>query len=142
VADADARKKLCEDALFAGKYDFAGSQYTKNDDRGIPGAVDSAGGFDLDSIMLYDSYHFSQDQERCAADKNNCPLLKIDKVDGKKTGTSSYFRKFLPSAGDIAWVKSWYPYEKVPVPVALPPNQPPNVSPGPSTPMPTPKPKD
>lgn len=105
LPEAEARRLLCEDREFADKYQFMGSQFTKNPRGRIH---DEPGGFDLDSIMMYDSSVFAE--PACDADASKCPLLKLVKVNGEIVGTNRILENTEPSAGDVAWVKMWYPY--------------------------------
>jgi hypothetical protein len=41
---------------------------------------------------------------------DKCPMVGIDRVDGKVTGTSWIHGSVVPSAGDVAFVKKWYPW--------------------------------
>jgi hypothetical protein len=101
--------KLCWDKRFAQRFGFVGSQYMLNDDNpGDPGFLDEDG-FDLGSIMLYPSGAYAADPN-CYGnppDLDACPLVKLDKVDGKvvkypiNTNTA-------PSPGDVEFVERWY----------------------------------
>ncbi|KAH6625703.1 hypothetical protein C7974DRAFT_414198 [Boeremia exigua] len=85
-----AHQRLCDDRAFAQKYDFAGSQFTKNPHGRVH---DEPGGFDAKSIMLYDSDVFAGE---------GAPLVLL--------GGGRIERNVEPSVGDVAWVKLWYPW--------------------------------
>ncbi|KZM26871.1 metalloendopeptidase [Ascochyta rabiei] len=103
---ADARTKLCEDGRYALENGFDGWQYTKNlRGRDLSDSAD----FDLIFIMLYDSESFAN--EWCLIDQTACPLLQLVKVNGMSVGLEKISRKSEPSAGDIAWLKKWYPWK-------------------------------
>lgn len=106
LTETEAHAKLCEDRLFAGKYEFVGSQFTKNPEGKIH---DEPGGFDTNSIMMYSSDVFAD--PACDSDKTKCPLLKLVKINGEIVGTNRILENTQPSDGDIAWAKSWYPHE-------------------------------
>lgn len=105
VPEAEARSLLCEDRAFAEIYDFVGPQFTKNPQGAIH---DEPGGFDVNSIMMYDSSVFAD--PACDKDASKCPLLKLVKVNGEVVGTNRILENREPSAGDVAWVKMWYPH--------------------------------
>jgi hypothetical protein len=110
VTEDQARKNLCEDAWFADKYKFMGGHFNKNGFyKNIPMVLDEPSGFDFESVMLYDSSAFAP--ALCYLYTDYCTLLKIDKVDGKKVGVSRFMRNEVPSAGDVAFVKKYYPWE-------------------------------
>ena len=104
LSEAEAHRRLCEDKDFALKYDFTGSQFTKNPQGKIH---DEPGGFDLQSIMLYSSDVF--EDPACDTDASKCPLLKYVKVNGEVIRTNRILENTEPSAGDIAWLKMPYP---------------------------------
>lgn len=104
LPEAEAHRLLCEDRAFAEKYSFMGSQFTKNP-RGK--VHDEPGGFDMDSIMMYDSSVFAD--PACDTDRSKCPLLKLVKVNGEVVGTNRILENAEPSVGDVAWLKMWYP---------------------------------
>jgi hypothetical protein len=109
--EPDAASKLCEDRRFAQQYGFDGAQYTKNYDyERIPGIVDDPDiGFDMGSIMLYPSYAYKNDD--CSqTEVEKCPLVGLDKIDGKVVGRSWIHENVAPSEGDKAFVKKWYPF--------------------------------
>ncbi|OAL47819.1 hypothetical protein IQ07DRAFT_681968 [Pyrenochaeta sp. DS3sAY3a] len=111
VEEAVARKKLCDEQRFATKYEFDGCAYTKNEwyhDR--PGYFDEDE-FDIDSIMMYPTTDSSNVECNELGIDDECPLMKIDKVDGKNIGTLSRISQpEVPSAGDVAFVKKYYPW--------------------------------
>ena len=105
LAQNDAHTKLCEDRTFAEKYNFMGSQFTKNPQGKIH---DESGGFDVNSIMMYDLSVFSN--PTCDKDKSKCPLQKLVSVNREIVGTNRIIENTVPSDGDVAWLKMWYPY--------------------------------
>lgn len=112
VEEAVARTKLCDWQSFAYKYDFDGWSYTKNERyTAIPKFFDE-GEFDIDSIMLYPTDSSANLQCVSLRIDKECPLMKIDKVRGKSIGTlSRIYSKDVPSAGDVAFVKKYYPWD-------------------------------
>ncbi|KAH6625713.1 hypothetical protein C7974DRAFT_456032 [Boeremia exigua] len=105
MSQQDASAKLCEDFDFATKYNFFGTQFLKS-----PGGENvDQGNFDLDSIMLYHSLVMSN--SICVIDMHQCPLLQYKKEGGKTAGLERIPPRDMPSAGDIALVKKWYPWE-------------------------------
>ncbi|KAF1357669.1 hypothetical protein EJ07DRAFT_180693 [Lizonia empirigonia] len=106
LTEAEAHTKLCEDLAFAEKHDFRGAEFVKNPQGKIH---DDSGGFDLDSIMLYPSSGFAN--PACDTDKTKCPLLKLMKINGEVVGTNRILENVVPSDGDAAWLKTWYPAE-------------------------------
>ena len=106
LSEAEAHRLLCEDRVFAEKYEFVGSQFTKNPKGRVH---DEPGGFDVNSIMMYDSSVFAD--SACDSDTSKCPLLKLVKVNGEVVGTNRILENTKPSEGDAAWLKMWYPHE-------------------------------
>jgi hypothetical protein len=108
AAEKAVESRLCEDKAFAEKYGFDGAQFTKNAGKSdIAGRLDE-GPFDFGSIMMYPSNAFSNPD--CKPDNiDKCPMVQIDKVNDKVTGTSWIHTGEVPSQGDIAFVKKWYP---------------------------------
>ncbi|KAF2821550.1 hypothetical protein CC86DRAFT_386491 [Ophiobolus disseminans] len=107
--DPEAGEKLCYDKQFAERHGFDGSQFTKNHDFWDQFGMFDYGTFDLGSIMLYPSNAFFT--SKCwSSNMDACPMVGIDKLNGKVTGTSWIHGNAQPSAGDIAFVKKWYPY--------------------------------
>ncbi|KAJ8107672.1 hypothetical protein OPT61_g8707 [Boeremia exigua] len=102
----DAAAKLCNDIDFADKYKFDGAEYTKNPH----GLIHDDGDFDMDSIMLYDSESFAEKEECVLSDMNQCPLLRYIDSSNKDAGVARIPRPKSPSAGDVEWVKMWYPW--------------------------------
>lgn len=106
LTEEEAHTKLCEDLAFAEKHDFRGAEFVKNPQGKIH---DDSGGFDPDSIMLYPSSGFAN--PACDTDKTKCPLLKLVKINGEVVGTNRILENVVPSDGDVAWLKTWYPAE-------------------------------
>ena len=131
LTEEQARKDLCEDFSVAHKYDFRGDAFTKNNNyKNIPMILDEPDGFDLQSVMLYSSMAFAPALASLYTDY--CPLLKIDRVNGKKVGVSRIESNVAPSAKDVAFVKNYYPWESA---VETPPEVSPRPSPGTPPPM-------
>ena len=40
-----------------------------------------------------------------------CPMVGLDKINGKVVGKSWIHGNVAPSRGDVAFVKKWYPWE-------------------------------
>lgn len=109
AGETDVETKLCDDKIFAERYNFDGSQFKKNAQYAdLPGSLEEAK-FDMGSIMTYPSNAFSNPD--CGLEKmDKCPMVGIDRVDGKVTGTLWIHRSVVPSASDVAFVKKWYPW--------------------------------
>jgi hypothetical protein len=99
AGETDLDTKLCVDKTFAKKYNFDGSQFTKNAQYAdLPGILDEAE-FDMGSIMMYPSNAFSNPE---------CWPKSMDKVDGKVTGMSWIHGSLAPSAGEEVVSLGWY----------------------------------
>jgi hypothetical protein len=99
ATETDLDTKLCVDKTFAKKYNFDGSQFTKNAQYAdLPGILDEAE-FDMGSIMMYPSNAFSNPE---------CWPKSMDKVDGKVTGMSWIHGSLAPSAGEEVVSLGWY----------------------------------
>ena len=111
AGELSAATELCDNKKVAEKYGFDGSQFTKNHEMGeeAPGIFDE-GSFDRGSVMLYPSNAFSK-SECSPSNMDACPMVAIDKVNGKETGKSWIYANVAPSNGDVAFVKKWYPWE-------------------------------
>ena len=97
-----AENYLCNNKAFADHFNFAGSQYVKNDkfDNLDFGPMDY-GAFDYGSIMMYPSSAYAGDS-RCWEDSTMdlCPMIA-------QNGWM-IVEAPAPSNGDIAFVKKWY----------------------------------
>jgi hypothetical protein len=112
LSAAEAKRRLCEDFEFAREYKLKSVAFIKNDrlsnDPKQWDNLDEEGGYDIDSIIHYASYTFS-DVQKCWKDKDNCPLLRIRKdAQGNNIGTALIGMPEHVSQGDIAWVKKYY----------------------------------
>jgi hypothetical protein len=101
--DDEIHRHLCEDSEFAHESGFDGAEFAKSK---YP--VDDSSAFDLDSIMLYGSTVFAN-KDQCPQDPKACPLLKYDPP-GQLVITSFCQHNQIPSDGDAAWIKKWYPH--------------------------------
>lgn len=97
---------LCEDIEFGDEFGFLGAQFTKSPYPTFN--VDDSLTFDMDSIMLYPSRLFSN-YPQCPRDINACPLLRYDPP-GQYQTKALISANVVPSAGDVAFVKKWYPH--------------------------------
>jgi hypothetical protein len=59
--------------------------------------------------VLYPSAAFGT--QDCHQDFNQCPLLKIKKINGMNAGVESIPPPVRPSQGDVAFVKKYYPWK-------------------------------
>jgi hypothetical protein len=59
--------------------------------------------------MLYESLLYSEDEPGVDPD-SLAVLMKIDKVNSQKVGTSRYGRNTVPSAGDVAYIRKYCEY--------------------------------
>lgn len=104
----EAHLELCESVNFARRYEFQGHQFTIDDQFGQgrrPGTLDEPGGFDFDSIMIYDSPAYAE--RNCWEDPKFCTLMKIEWRNGQKVGLSRFEAKKVPSPLDAAFVKRY-----------------------------------
>lgn len=114
LSDDQIHNSLCDNEDFAVKYGFLGFQCVKNQ-RGRIG--DDSPKFDVDSIMMYPSWGFADDEDACGNDKMKCPLLKYPPSEyqfGDVRIPERIEDPEGPSAGDIAWLKQYYPPEDPP----------------------------
>ncbi|CAO2651370.1 Nn.00g039400.m01.CDS01 [Neocucurbitaria sp. VM-36] len=106
-----ATKELCENKLFAQRYGFVGTAYTKNDIYPrIPKILDD-GEFDYHSIMLYPSNAYAG--PKCQGSIDNldaCTMVALDKINGKVVSKSFIHTNMVPSEGDVAFIKQYYPW--------------------------------
>jgi len=103
MQDDEIDQHLCEDNEFAHRFDFDGTEFTKS-----PWPTDDSPAFDVNSIMLYDSTVFAN-RPQCPQDPKTCPLLKYDPP-GQYETTSDIFTNHVPSDGDVAFIRRWYPH--------------------------------
>jgi hypothetical protein len=110
AGERDVSTRLCGDQEFAIKYGFDGSAYTKNlGYTDFAGRFDE-GSFDMASVMMYPSNAYSN--PGCSpTNMDVCPLVGLDKVNGKVVGKSWIYGNVAPSSGDVAFVRKWYPWE-------------------------------
>ncbi|KAF1847659.1 uncharacterized protein K460DRAFT_426406, partial [Cucurbitaria berberidis CBS 394.84] len=106
-----AGKDLCEDMLFAQRFAFDGTAFTKQDKyKSVSFAILGDGDFDYPSIMLYPSNTYAG--PGCQGTVNNlvaCTLVAIDRANGNAVGQSYIHTNMVPSAGDVAFVRKYYP---------------------------------
>ena len=78
---------------------------------------DDSPNFDVDSIVMYSSWGLAEDEDACEKDKTKCPLLKYLPPEyqfGDEKIPEMIEDPEFPSAGDIAWLKQYYPLEDPP----------------------------
>jgi hypothetical protein len=102
---------LCNDQAFAKRYDLLSVLFLKHDSGRIVDEPEPHLGFDVDSVMMYESESISN--PRCLAEENYCALRKWQR---NAAGAKDYSRPPLkilqpmwPSDGDARWVQKWYP---------------------------------
>lgn len=116
LSDDQIYSSLCNDDRFAGNYGFLGSQYAKNHCGRIG---DDSPKFDVDSIMMYPSWGFAEDEDACQKGKTKYPLLNYPQPEYQSGGEKipeMIEDLEVPSAGDIAWLKQYYPPDDLPTP--------------------------
>ncbi|KAF9731731.1 hypothetical protein PMIN06_008538 [Paraphaeosphaeria minitans] len=97
--------KLCNDIYFALDNKFVAYNYIMTPDQG-----DQGESFDVDSIMMYGSTAFAAHYcGKTALDE--CPLVKIEKLNGVKVGIAEVEIPSHPSKGDVAFVRKYYPWK-------------------------------
>lgn len=108
---ATIRQNLCDDFLFAAKYGFMGTAYTKNDRyKNIPFILDE-GEFDYQSIMMYPSNAYSGPECQGTIDNlDKCVLVALDRVKGVVRSKSFMHTNLDPSQGDVEFVRRYYPF--------------------------------
>lgn len=109
LSDDQIYNSLCNDDRFADNYGFLGSQYAENHCGRIG---DDSPKFDVDSIMMYPSWGFAEDEDACQKGKTKYPLLNYPQPEYQSGGEKipeMIEDLEVPSAGDIAWLKQYYP---------------------------------
>jgi hypothetical protein len=111
---ATAYAALCADMHTAEKYFAPSAEYVKGAglDAATRPALDGPGGFDMESIMLYDSYSFAKAGQVTV---DTAVLVAIRKdAGGKKIAGSERMipRIQRPSAKDVAFVKRFFPWDE------------------------------
>lgn len=112
---AQASKALCEDQEIADKYAFASGEFIKGAglDPNTKPKLDGDSGFDMDSIMLYDSYGFSKAGPHVDTATAVLVAIKKDAQGNKIPGSETMIqRNMVPSAKDIEFVKTFYPWDQ------------------------------
>ena len=116
ITSQEAAELLCNNAHKAREYDAPSVPYIKGDglDPATKPQLDGPGGFDRESIMLYDSYLGSYDTIY-DVNLNSAVLVTIRKdANGNKIpGSDTMFRAALrPSQRDAEFVRRFYPWDE------------------------------
>lgn len=115
VSFDEATKALCENEAKAEQYGAPSVPYIKGVglDVNTKPTMDGPGGFDLDSIMIYDSYHASPASPGDQTDTAVLVAIKKDANGNKIRGSETLFRApQKPSPLDVAFVKRFYPWDQ------------------------------
>ncbi|KAJ4359963.1 uncharacterized protein N0V89_000522 [Didymosphaeria variabile] len=116
IQDWEIRYKLCNEILFAVRYDFAGAAFIDN--AGTQSRYNSHpfGAFDAQSVMMYDStagvddaLTSMYDPTKCPQNPAECAMVKRGNGPNGEPGVS-LTRNFIPSAGDLDFVRAFYPW--------------------------------
>ncbi|OAG11197.1 uncharacterized protein CC84DRAFT_1210870 [Paraphaeosphaeria sporulosa] len=111
---ATASKALCEDQLTAEKWFAPSAEYVRGAglDVNTKPKFDGPGGFDVDSIMLYDSYSFSKAGYQVNVGTSVLVAIERDADGNKVPGSEKMFpRNTKPSPKDVEFVKTFYPWD-------------------------------
>ncbi|KAF2444577.1 hypothetical protein P171DRAFT_494954 [Karstenula rhodostoma CBS 690.94] len=112
---AAASKALCEDQLTAEKWFAPSAEYVKGAglDVATKPIFDGPGGFDMDSIMLYDSYSFSEAGDQVGVGSAVIVAVERDAEGNKVPGSERMItRNTNPSPRDVEFVKAFYPWDE------------------------------
>ncbi|KAJ4345254.1 uncharacterized protein N0V89_011384 [Didymosphaeria variabile] len=115
ISPAQAHRALCEDLAMAHKYHAPSQDYIKGAGLNVNSQprLDGPGGFDMDSIMLYDSYSSSEAGDQ--ADIRTAVLVAIRRdANGQKIPGSETMipHRTRPSAKDVQFVKDFYAWDE------------------------------
>jgi hypothetical protein len=111
---ATAYKALCEDMKTAEKYFAPSAEYVKGAglDVNTKPKLDGTGGFDMESIMIYDSYSFAKAGGPWQVTIDTAVLVAIKKdanVEKISESETMILRIQKPSPKDIEFVKTFTP---------------------------------
>ncbi|KAF1964279.1 hypothetical protein BU23DRAFT_604891 [Bimuria novae-zelandiae CBS 107.79] len=114
LADWEIENKLCNEFAFAKRYGFFGSAF--DTEYGGPTQLQSfpLGDYDTKSIMHYDSLtaqtYDLNDPHACPNNPAECAIVRK----GNGEPGEPIFTNLIPSAGDLAFVRTYYPYDRRP----------------------------
>lgn len=111
LSKTQAHNVLCHNKAFADSYGFMSGEFAK-----MPAGYDEPTGFDLGSVMLYESLAFAR--RECWHDRSYCPLVKYSRTGGlpdRNRPISMIELNIDPSDGDAKFLQRWYPAFRAPI---------------------------
>lgn len=116
MSPAQAHRALCEDLAMAERYHAPSRDYIKGAglDVNTRPQLDGPGGFDMDSIMLYDSYSGSAAGDDHVGVKTAVLVAIRKDANGQKIPGSETMipRRTQPSHLDVQFVKDFYAWDE------------------------------
>ena len=107
----DLEWHLCNDQVFAKRYGILSPVFLKGEQGRNVDEPEINLGFDVDSIMMYESESIST--PRCLTEEDYCALRKWHRTAAGGRDRSRPPLKIQtptwPSDGDARWVQKWYP---------------------------------
>ncbi|KAF1993853.1 hypothetical protein P154DRAFT_582397 [Amniculicola lignicola CBS 123094] len=112
-------RDFCEDGVVARFYNFRGVDYTKGTyattkensedfENALVFSENSA--YDLRSMMHYSTDSGDAKPQCQLGDLSQCQLVKYKDPNNKQLGVEKITKAYVPSPGDVSWVKRTYPW--------------------------------